>query len=263
MTRLSVENPFGGAPIYYLSETESTMLDAAELAAQGAPSGTVVVAGFQRAGRGRFAERRWISPPGKGLLFTLILDNAFPATASKLIPLLAGLGVALYVEKRAGRPCLIKWPNDVLVGGGKISGILCEKNGLHVFAGLGINCLKPDAQGPAARHSPAHGPPPLPPPVFLAALGVGECRPLSILPAVLESLKRAFTLSDPVGEIEKRLYLRGQSVTHISGAREKSEKFYGTIQGLGPDGQLVLREDKTGCLREMYGGELLPGSGPS
>ena len=127
MKRLSAESPFWGAPIYYQAETDSTMLDAAFLVSRGTPSGTVVVAGFQHAGRGRYAERKWVSKPGDGLLFTLILDSEFLETALELTPLLVGLGVALYVEERARRPCLIKWPNDVLADGGKISGILCEK----------------------------------------------------------------------------------------------------------------------------------------
>ncbi len=263
MKRLSCVNPFDGAPIYYIAETDSTMLDAAELAERGTPSGTVVIAGFQRAGRGRFVERKWISPPGKGLLFTLILDHEFLKTGPALTPLLAGLGVAFFVEEHAGRPCLVKWPNDVLVDGGKIAGILCLSKGRYVFTGVGINCLQLDDQGSGARRSPVYGAPVSPPPISLADLGVGECEPISILEEVLASLKRAFAASDPVGEIEKRLYLYGKSVTHWSGLPEKSEKLRGTVEGLGSDGQLLLREDETGSLHEVYGGELLPCAGLS
>lgn len=256
MKRLSVVNPFDGAPIYYLAETESTMLDAEALALEGAPPGTVVVAGFQRAGRGRFAERKWISPPGEGLLFTLILDRASLESAPALTPLLAGLGVALFVEGTARRPCLVKWPNDVLVAGGKIAGILCTAKGSRVFAGIGINCMQ-------LRPSSVGGVSASPPPVSLAALGVGECAPLSLLGAVLVSLKEAFAAPDPVGEIEKRLYLLGESVSHRSGPVGQSETLRGTVEGLGAGGQLLLREEGSGILREIHGGELFPGEAPA
>lgn len=265
MKPLSVHNPFNDAPVYYLPQTDSTMRDAAELAAGGTPSGTVVVAGFQRAGRGRFEKRRWISAPGKGLLFTLTLDHATFANGPALTPLLAGLGVARYTEHATGRRCFVKWPNDVLCQGGKVAGILCESRDNRVFIGIGINCAEPDhgvtaPQGEAAADD-------LPqaatgsskavfPPVSLGALGASVTKPLLILEDVLAFLKRGFIADDPVREIESRLYLRGRPVTVVTGTADVCEKAYGILAGLGSNGQLLLKQPATGVVREIYSGEL-------
>lgn len=248
MNKLPAANPFGNATIYYLPETYSTMTDAAALAAQGAPSGTVVVAGYQTAGRGRFADRKWISRPGDGLLFTLILDAETLEVPFALTPLLSGLGIALFVEAQTGRRASIKWPNDVLVDGGKISGILCESKERRVFIGIGLNCMK--SAGPPSA-SDYH-------PISLADLDAPERQPLSILPAVLGSVKHAFAMPDPLGAIEERLYLRGQPVTHLSGAPGGDETIIGTVDGLGPKGQLLLREKESGEIRELFSGEVMP-----
>ena len=250
MDRLSVENPFNGAPVYYLAETDSTMLDAAALAAAGTPSGTVVTAGFQRAGRGRYKTRRWISAPGEGLLFTLILDHAAVETGPALTPLLAGLGVARYVEKATGRLSLVKWPNDVLCEGGKVAGVLCESRDGRVYVGVGINCLQHGRRPPVPAGAAF-------PPVCLSALGASGIRPLSILGEALAFLQSAFSENDPISEIERRLYLRGCPVVVISGAPDTGEKIYVTLEGLGASGQLIVRDSAAGIVSEIYSGELL------
>jgi len=252
MKRLTITNPFGDSPIYYLPETDSTMNDAAVLAAQGATSGTIIVAGFQHAGRGRFAERKWVSLPGEGLLFTLILDAEIEKIPPALIPLLTGLGIGLYVEEHTGRRASIKWPNDVIVEGGKISGVLCESKADRIFVGIGLNCLK---SGAGKQPAPLQ-------PISLSELGFAGCRPLSIVGPVLGFLKHAYTIENPLAEIEKRLHLIGESVTHLSGAPVEGGRFYGSVEGLGAEGQLVLRERGTGRVHEVFSGELLPGFSP-
>ncbi len=251
MERLSIENPFSGSPVYYLRQTESTMKDAARLAADEAVSGTVVVADYQTAGRGRFVTRKWVSGPGEGLLFTLILDQAMLKNRAPLTPLLAGLGVANYVEQSTGKPCLVKWPNDVIVEGGKVSGILCESKGSVVFIGIGINCesLPPGAPQPHAAL----------PKVSLAGLGARKTAPVAILEEVLSSLRAAFLSRDPLEKIGEKLYLRGRQVAVLSGTGG-GEAIHGILEGLGAGGQLLVRETDSKRLREIYSGELaVPG----
>lgn len=271
MERLSIANPFSGSPVYYLPQTESTMKDAARLAADEAASGTVVVAGYQTAGRGRFVTRKWVSDPGEGLLFTLILDQAMLKNRAPLTPLLAGLGVANYVEQSTGKPCLVKWPNDVIVEGGKVSGILCESKGNVVFIGIGINCESlppgapqrrraPDSPGAAQPHSPGAAQPHAAlPKVSLAGLGAPKTAPLTILEEVLLSLREAFLSRDPLEKIGEKLFLKGRQVAVLPGTGG-GETIHGVLEGLGAGGQLLVRETDSKRLREIYSGELaVPG----
>jgi BirA family transcriptional regulator, biotin operon repressor / biotin---[acetyl-CoA-carboxylase] ligase len=103
-----------GRPRLHLRSVGSTNQRARELAAAGAPHGTLVTAAQQTAGRGRQG-RRWVAPPGRALLISLVLRR-WP----RLLPLAAGVAVA----DECGPDASIKWPNDVLVGGGKVAGIL-------------------------------------------------------------------------------------------------------------------------------------------
>lgn len=116
--------------------TVSTNADARE----GRP-GDVFVADFQTAGRGRL-DHEWHAARGENLTFSVVLDaaNASPAEVATL-PLVVGLAVARYVSSLLGGAAdvSVKWPNDVLVGGRKICGILCERNGDAVIAGVGLN----------------------------------------------------------------------------------------------------------------------------
>ena len=117
-----------GRPRLHLRTTTSTNDRARALAAAGAPHGTLVTAGEQTAGRGRQG-RTWSAPPGSTLLLSLVLRDP-----PELLPLAAALAVA----EVAGDEAQIKWPNDVLLGGRKIAGILAEGRPQDGWAVLGI-----------------------------------------------------------------------------------------------------------------------------
>ena len=108
--------------------------------------GDVFVAEFQTAGRGRL-DHEWHAARGENLTFSVVLDvaDASPAEVATL-PLVVGLAVARYVSSLLGGAAdvSVKWPNDVLVGGRKICGILCERNGDAVIAGVGLNVNQTD-----------------------------------------------------------------------------------------------------------------------
>lgn len=246
MTSLDITNPFGGSPVYYRAVTDSTMSDAAELCRARPPSGTVVVAGHQTAGRGRFPNRRWESRTGDSLLLTLILDREVLAHPIGLYPLLAGLGIALFVEDQSGQKCRIKWPNDVLVGGRKISGILCEAKADRLFVGLGVNCRQ--AELPSFSKLEA---------TSLRQIGAPCCEPLELLPHLLKSLETGFGVENPLERIENKLYLRGKSAEIASGLPGSEHLTRGTLSGLGRDGQLVLKRPNNSDTTEIYSGEIL------
>jgi BirA family biotin operon repressor/biotin-[acetyl-CoA-carboxylase] ligase len=121
------------------AETGSTNSDLLAAARDGAPEGTVLAAEVQTAGRGRL-DRRWTCPPRAALSFSVLLrPDGVPAVARGWIPLLAGVAVAAGLRAQAGLDASLKWPNDVLVGGAKIAGILAEQAGDAIVLGIGIN----------------------------------------------------------------------------------------------------------------------------
>ena len=124
-----------------VEETGSTNADLLAEAQAGAREGLVLVAEEQTAGRGRMG-RRWISPPRRALTFSVLLRPAVPAGLLSWVPLLAGVAVASALEYTAGVDARLKWPNDVLVDGAKIAGILAERWGSAVVVGTGINVLQ-------------------------------------------------------------------------------------------------------------------------
>lgn len=126
-----------------VGETSSTNADLVAAAAEGAPEGTVLVAEFQHAGRGRFM-RTWASPARAGLTFSLLVRPAsVPVTRWGWLPLLTG--VAAHDAVRAllppGVDVVLKWPNDLLLGapGQKAAGILAEAGAGWVVIGVGVN----------------------------------------------------------------------------------------------------------------------------
>jgi BirA family biotin operon repressor/biotin-[acetyl-CoA-carboxylase] ligase len=133
-----------GRPRLHLRETDSTNERARERAEGGAPHGTLVTASVQTAGRGRQG-RRWEAPPGTALLCSLVLRRH-----DELLSLRAGLAVA----DVAGGEALVKWPNDVLLDGRKVAGVLVEGRPTEGWAvvGIGVNVAVEVADlGPDAR----------------------------------------------------------------------------------------------------------------
>lgn len=132
-----------GKTVHFFPETDTTNNRARELALEGAPEGTLVVAERQTAGRGRRG-KVWESPVGVGVWMSLILRPEIPPAEASVLTLMSGLAVAEGIEEMTGLQTGIKWPNDVLINGKKAVGILtemdCEMTQVHfVIPGIGIN----------------------------------------------------------------------------------------------------------------------------
>ncbi len=132
-----------GHSFRYYDEIESTNAEAKSLANAGAPEGTVVIAECQTAGRGRLG-RRWTSPAGKGLLFSVILRPEMPMSDVHLFTVVAAAAACEGIEREAEVQVQIKWPNDLFIGDRKAGGILMEVAGEQdevewIVVGLGIN----------------------------------------------------------------------------------------------------------------------------
>ncbi|MGQ0842586.1 MAG: biotin--[acetyl-CoA-carboxylase] ligase [Sporichthyaceae bacterium] len=133
-----------GRAVTVLLETGSTNADLRAAAVSGqAQPGHLVVAEFQRSGRGRL-DRSWDSPAGAGLTFSVLVDPGSVAVERwGWLPLLTGLAVAEAARAVAGVEARVKWPNDVLADGRKVAGVLCERvdvgaRGLAIV-GVGLN----------------------------------------------------------------------------------------------------------------------------
>ena len=125
--------------IRVVDETASTNADVCAAAEDGAAEGLVVVAERQTGGRGRLG-REWESPARAGVLLSLLVRPALPAARLSLLPLMTGVAVTEAVRAVAELPAMLKWPNDVLVDGRKLGGILTERTAAGaVVVGVGLN----------------------------------------------------------------------------------------------------------------------------
>jgi BirA family biotin operon repressor/biotin-[acetyl-CoA-carboxylase] ligase len=124
------------------SRVDSTMIEASRLAAHGAPSGTVVGAEEQTAGRGRHG-RSWHSEPGSGLYVSIILRRQFNPTTLPVITLALGVALRAAILRATNIACDLRWPNDVLIQSKKCAGILTvlesSTYSSAIIAGIGIN----------------------------------------------------------------------------------------------------------------------------
>jgi BirA family biotin operon repressor/biotin-[acetyl-CoA-carboxylase] ligase len=144
-----------GSPHRHFRVTDSTNTRARELAASGAPGGTVVTAREQTAGRGRVG-RVWTAPEGRALLYSAILRPL--DQRHLLLPLSVPLAVCAAAEAlRPDAKCMVKWPNDIWLDGRKLSGILIEARPQDGWAviGIGLNLTIAPNEFPADLRQPA------------------------------------------------------------------------------------------------------------
>lgn len=128
--------------IHYLPRTASTMIAARDLARNGAPHLTTVIAGIQTHGRGRL-QRQWLSEAG-GVYMTVIVRPDIPLLLSSRVNFIASLTMTRLLRDRYGIDAWAKWPNDILAGGKKLLGMLSEMEIIgemtaHINIGMGIN----------------------------------------------------------------------------------------------------------------------------
>ncbi len=132
-----------GRHVVYHETTDSTNTLAKTLAQRGAEEGTLVIAEEQTAGRGRLG-RRWLAPRGTSLLFSLIFRPVLPATRAQGLTMVCGLSTCQAIRALTGLPAKLKWPNDIVLRGLKVGGILTEVSttGMcldYVVVGIGLN----------------------------------------------------------------------------------------------------------------------------
>ena len=139
-----------GRPTLYFPNTSSTNDVAHEQAAAGAAEGLLVVADEQTAGRGRL-DRAWRAPPGTSLLMSLLLRPPIPTHQAGQLTMCLGLGAVEAIETVTGLQPALKWPNDLVLAGRKLAGMLSELRFdgdrlAYVVLGFGLNALATDPQ---------------------------------------------------------------------------------------------------------------------
>ena len=134
--------------IAYVEETQSTNADAAALLGDERYGGHTIVAEYQSRGAGRKG-RAWVAPAGSALLFTTILPRAVDANSLWIAPFWTALAVRAALLE-LGIAATLQWPNDLLLGGRKLAGLLCRSNvagaTARVACGVGINVRRPGAE---------------------------------------------------------------------------------------------------------------------
>jgi BirA family biotin operon repressor/biotin-[acetyl-CoA-carboxylase] ligase len=268
MENLQIRNPFKGAGCFFEESATSTMEKAKELAAAGFPPGTVIAADYQSEGRGRLPERSWNSDPGKDLLFTIYLEKGdkFPVA----LPLKIGLAVARSVEiyflqnelHLSDRP-MIKWPNDILVEGRKISGILCEASGESIFIGVGINCNR--VSFPPGLAAGASSLKLLAQEEKASALLPGrrggnedvEIDRFRFLEIFLDLLETGMHEAEWRAEVEARLFMRNRRVKFLRGHPDSKDILEGVLSGIGEEGQILIHGRGMGEAEALVSGELI------
>lgn len=222
-----------------LQSIDSTNRALAEQAAAGVAEGAVIVAEQQTAGRGRLG-RTWHSPPGFNLYFSVLLRPAVEMALLPTLPLMTGCALARAVRKLApGLPVEVKWPNDLLVRGRKLAGVLCEMtaeaNGAaSVAVGIGLNVNL------QVRHLPQELKKVATSLAIEASRTFDRADVLTELLAQLESAYRRWLrdgLADCMADLSAFDALQGQTVRIVHSHSE----IVGTAAGIDSDGTLRVR----------------------
>jgi BirA family biotin operon repressor/biotin-[acetyl-CoA-carboxylase] ligase len=242
----------GNAPVVFLDTTGSTNADALARAAAGERGPLWIAAGQQTGGRGRRG-RVWVSEPGN-LYATLLLTDAAPAAALAGICFVAALAVhdAILDAAHGIAPAQLKlkWPNDVLLDGKKLVGILVEgvsEAGNHAAAiGIGVNCL----HHPESADYPA---------TSLASAGfpVVPGRLLELLGATMERRLNEWQAGENFAAIRAAWLARASGVGSPIEVRLPSGTMRGTFEALDESGALLLRRGN-GTREKVAAGDVFP-----
>lgn len=243
---------FGRREYFYYREIDSTNNRALELAADGYPEGTVVVAETQTAGRGRRG-RTWYSPPRHGLYLSVILRPQLPVREIPRVSLVIGVAVAETLEAAFQLPARIKWPNDILINNRKIAGVLSEvvtgSQGIDcIVTGIGLNINNPLQDFP------------------------GDLRtaPTSVLAEKETPVSRVRVLQELLMHLETRYYQllegnfngildKGKSLSTIIGKEVEYDSQNGPAIGQAvdiDDNGFLLVKDKSGKIHTVTSGEV-------
>ena len=228
-----------GSSVVCLKETESTNHVAFRMAEEGAGEGTVVIADAQSAGKGRLG-RVWLSPAGVNLYCSVVLRPSIAPVAACQLTFLSVVAVARAIESCTALKPLIKWPNDILIDGKKVAGLLNEMNAEtekvnFVVLGIGVNLnVRMSDLGEGLLRHPA---------TSLLEAGGGEVNRAEFTRVLLRELDRLYDrfLAEGEGPVRaewlERSAIRGRSVR----VSQVNREFTGVVQGVDSFGALLVK----------------------
>jgi len=230
-----------GRRCYFYPETDSTNDVALALANEGEAEGAVVVADFQRRGRGRRAHT-WSSPPGKDLLFSMVLRPEGDARHALPVTLAVATAISVTLTKLLDVDVSVKWPNDVVVRASKIAGILAESASSggrlsHAVVGVGVNVNSIEQDFAAELHGRATSC------RMIAGVDWDRADLLADLLGTIEAYYDRFRrdgFGPLVAAYEMRLV---QAEKHVAFERD-GQRWSGRVAGVARDGALVVRLDQ-------------------
>ena len=237
MTPLDIERvrrQLPGRRLVWFETVGSTMQEAARMAVAGCPAGTAVVAEEQTAGQGRHGHS-WHSEPGAGLYVSVVLRLALPPDSLPALTLALGLATAEAIARVCGIRADLRWPNDVMIDGRKVVGILVQLADSVAIAGIGVNvnhaAFPPELAVQAVSLRQATG-----------AAQSREDLLIALLPAI-DSFTKMLVEGGPRPVLD--MFTRHSS--YARGRRVRVEQPGGVLEGvtagLNPSGFLILRAD--------------------
>lgn len=231
--------------IHRFETIDSTMRCAADLARDGAPSGTVVVADEQTAGQGRLG-RSWYSAKGDGLYVSMVLRLDVTGEALPVVTLALGLATADAIMRETGLAPDLRWPNDVMVNGKKCAGILVQLQDSAVIAGIGVNVNHAGFPADLAQLATS----------LRIATRLEQSRE-RLLQSMLDAVDASISILEQDGK-EAILRLFAQSSSYVTGRRvfvdQPGQLLEGTTDGLDESGFLILRQNDGRRTLVMAGG---------
>ena len=250
--RLGLTTNFIGKNIHYEESVESTQKIAHRLSNEDEPEGTIIIAEEQRSGKGRM-DRTWHSPKYTGIWMSLIIRPNIPLTKAPQLTLLTAVAIVQAMEEETGLQPEIKWPNDVLLNGKKVTGILtelqAEADRIHsIIIGIGINVNQKKEDFPSELQEKA------------SSLFIEKGEVISragLIKSFFKHFEKLYLLYLDQGFFPIKLLWEGYAVSigKILKARTLTNVIEGKALGITDEGVLKL-EDETGFVHHIYSADI-------
>jgi BirA family transcriptional regulator, biotin operon repressor / biotin---[acetyl-CoA-carboxylase] ligase len=250
--RLGLKTVFIGKNVHYEESVESTQKIAHRLAHEDAPEGTVIIAEEQLSGRGRM-DRKWHSPKYTGIWMSIILRPNIPLPKAPQLTLLTAAAIVQGIEDITGVQPEIKWPNDILINGKKVTGILTELvaeadriNSVIIGIGMNVNQTKEDF--PVELQEIATS--------LLLEKG-GKVSRADLIKSIFMNLEKLYLLYLEEGFFPIKLLWESYAISigRKITARTLTHTIVGKAQGITDDGVLII-EDELGKTHHVYSADI-------